>query len=90
MSQEEVSILFNSLNLDGNDHLSRVERYANGHLFQLSPKSNELKSILFKIACSLDNEIQNDEQIYSKFSERVNNIVELANKRKCILYIDAE
>lgn len=50
LSSEELTILFNSLQFEGTDGLSRIDRYANGHLFRLNPQSDEVQRVLFKVA----------------------------------------
>lgn len=91
LSQEELTILFNSLQIEDGDGLSRVDRYANGHLFKLSPKSREVQRVLNKVARGVGANISEDDlEIFSRFSERVGNIVRYADERHCVLYIDAE
>ena len=61
LSREELTILFNSLKIQGEGNLSRVDRYANGHLFRLNPQSSEVEAILKKVALGLGAGISEDD-----------------------------
>lgn len=61
LSQEELTILFDSLQIEGEGGLSRLDRYANGHLFQLSPRSSEVRDVLNKVALGLGADVSEDD-----------------------------
>lgn len=61
LSRQELTILFESLQIEGDGNLSRVDRYANGHLFQLRPKSSELQAVLNKVARGLGADISEND-----------------------------
>jgi len=45
--------LFEHLKIDDAENLSRVDRYANGHILQLNPESYKIDAILHKVAGDL-------------------------------------
>ena len=45
--------LFDHLKIDDAENLSRVDRYANGHLLQLNPESYQIDAIMRKVAGDL-------------------------------------
>jgi hypothetical protein len=93
-TSEELSMLFDSLKFENNksDSVSRLEIYANAHLFKLDPKDRAVnQGLMQRIAIGTGVGVtEKDLQIFEKFSEQTNEIVELANERNCMLYIDAE
>ena len=67
--------------------ISRVERYANAHLF---PLYHENKSpFLSKMALQLG-VTPSDASIFDTFIRRVVDITTLSNEKNCLLYVDAE
>lgn len=77
------------LRFSGNstDSLSRLERYANGHLFPIyAEKKNPF---LTKISQSLGI-TPSDMTIFDTFIRRVVDITTLSFERNCLLYVDAE
>lgn len=61
LTKEELTTLFDSLKIQGEGNLSRVDRYANGHLFQLRPHSSEVQAILNKVALGLGADISEND-----------------------------
>lgn len=53
MTQEEKMALFEHLKIDDAENLSRVDRYANGHILQLNPESYKIDAIMQKVAGDL-------------------------------------
>jgi len=51
LSKSEVNTLYSSLqiNEDATENLDRLDRYTNGHLFNLNPESTNIKEIMHKI-----------------------------------------
>lgn len=90
-SEQELEGLFKSLKFQDNDseNVSRLEVYANAHLFRLNPelRSNLAKRIAFGCGVGISTE---DFSIFEKFSERINTIGKLSHERNCMLYVDAE
>ena len=90
-TEEDVDRLMSQLRFSDNTttdgQLSRVERYANGHLFPIfSEKKN---AFLTQIAASLG-VTPSDMEIFDTFIRRVVDITTLAHQRNCLLYVDAE
>ena len=69
------------------DKISRVERYANGHLFPIFAEKNN--PFLTKVALQLG-VTPADLQTNETFIRRVLDITTLAHQRNCLLYVDAE
>jgi hypothetical protein len=96
-SDQELTILLDSLKFEGNqsDKVSRLEVFANGHLFKLLSPQNEneeaLNQILEKVALGIGYGVsENDLHLYRKFSDMVIQLTSYASERNCILYVDAE
>jgi hypothetical protein len=89
-TEEDIDRLMTQLRFSDNtsgDELSRVERYANGHLFPIfTEKKNPF---LTQIAASLG-VTPSDMEIFDAFIRRVVDITTLAHQRNCLLYVDAE
>jgi len=51
LTVDEVETLYSSLqiNKDATENLDRLDRYTNGHLFNLNPESTNIKEIMYKI-----------------------------------------
>ena len=93
-TNDELELLFKSLKFENNEsgNISRLERYANAHLFKLdseSRKSNQDLMQRIAIGCGVGIS-EEDLQIFENFSNQVNTMTDLANERNCMLYIDAE
>jgi len=89
--EHEINKLFNSLKFLDNtgDTLSRLEIFANAHLFKLD--KNSRFDLLRKIAIGCGTGLNDhDLKLFEKMSHRLHDITELANDRNCSLYVDAE
>ncbi|TNV83788.1 hypothetical protein FGO68_gene8537 [Halteria grandinella] len=86
-TEEELSQLAASLKFADNnsDQISRVERYANGHLFPLFSNNPFLKRLQLSLGVT-----QSDQTIFATFIRRVVDITTLSHQRNCLLYVDAE
>lgn len=86
----ELQQLFDSLKFEDNDtpYVSHLERYANGHLLDVSDPSNELNKRI-ALGCGVGLTEQ-DMGHFVRFSDRVNRLTERANEVNCALLIDAE
>ena len=93
-TEAELNTLFESLKFESNksDSISRLELYANAHLFKLDPEAHAInKGLMQRIAIGVGVGVtESDLQVFEKFSQHTNEITELANERNCMLYIDAE
>lgn len=69
------------------DSLSRVERYANGHLFPIYAENKS--PFLTQMAHTLG-VTPSDMNIFDTFIRRVVDITTLSYDRNCLLYVDAE
>jgi len=51
LTVDEVETLYSSLQINKNatENLNRLDRYTNGHLFNLNPESTNIKEIMYKI-----------------------------------------
>jgi len=90
-TDSEVQSLFKSLKFANNstDKVSRLEVYANAHLFRLD--NSKRSDLLTRIAVGCGAGVSEDDlQIFSKFSQRLVSIGKLATQRNCMLYVDAE
>ena len=69
------------------DKISRVERYANGHLLAIYPekKSAFLTSMAQQLGVT-----PSDLSIWDTFIRRVIDITTVSHERNCLLYVDAE
>lgn len=86
----ELQQLFDSLKFEDNDtpYVSQLERYANGHLLDVSDPSNELNRRI-ALGCGVGLTEQ-DMGHFVNFSHRINRLTEHANEVNCALLIDAE
>ena len=84
----ELQQLFDSLKFEDNDtpYVSHLERYANGHLLDVSDPSNELNKRI-ALGCGVGLTEQ-DMGHFVRFSDRVNRLTERANEVNCALLID--
>jgi hypothetical protein len=86
--------LFESLKFENNDtdKVSRLEIYANAHLFKLDPEARAInQGLMQRVAIGMGVGVsEGDLQIFETFSKQVNEITDLADERNCMLYIDAE
>lgn len=88
-SEEDIQSLLDQIRFPENksDSISRLERYANGHLF---PIFAEKRNPFFnRIAGSLG-VTPSDLTIFDTFIRRVIDITSLSHQRNCMLYVDAE
>lgn len=86
---QELSELFDNLTFQANvsNSASNLEIYANAHLFRLDKTLRSPLLTKIQSACG----IQEDDMIlFETFSDRVDQIGELACNTDCKLYIDAE
>lgn len=91
-SEEEFSSLLNSLKFEGNSansHISRLELYANAHLFRLQDCGNSNLKRRIAIGCGVGI-TEEDLAIFDTFAERVLSIGKAAHSKNCLLYVDAE
>ena len=86
-TEEELKSLIKLLQFEDSDSLTRLERYANGHLFPLFSENKH--PILSKIASYLG-VTPSDMVILDTFNRRVLEITTLSHSRNCLLYVDAE
>lgn len=88
-TEEELQSVISMLRFTGNTSgkISRVERYANGHLFPIFAEKNN--PFLTKVALQLG-VTPADLQTNETFIRRVLDITTLAHQRNCLLYVDAE
>lgn len=86
--------LFDSLKFQSNtsEKISRLERYANAHLFVLDEDLNaKNQDLLNKIAMACDAEITDyDLAVFQTFSEQINSITKLSKEVNCMILFDAE
>lgn len=90
-TDEELNAHFNSLKFADNtsDSVSRLEIFANAHLFRVRP---ELRTDLQKriaIGCGTGL-TESDLQIFDTFASRLDKLCAYAFERNCMMYIDAE
>lgn len=89
--EQEVQDLFNHFKFNDNqtDTLSRLEIYANAHLFRLD---NKLRSgLLRRVAIGCGTGLNdNDWKLFEKFAERLVTICNIAHEKNTSLYVDAE
>lgn len=89
-----MNTLFESLKFESNnsDSVSRLELYANAHLFKIDQEARAInKGLMQRIAIGVGVGVtETDLQVFEQFSKHTNEITELANERNCMLYIDAE
>lgn len=90
--REEHQALFQSLKIRGNGdmkRLNRLDKFANAHLFQLRPSIFNIENTLAQIAMRLQvSEFELME--FQKFAENLEEIVEHAVSKDCVLYFEAE
>ena len=88
-TEEDLSKLFESLKFKDNqgETLSRVERYANAHLFPLYQEHKN--PFLSKMSLQLG-VTPSDLSIFDTFIRRVLDITTLSHEKNCLLYVDAE
>lgn len=90
-TEEEFGSLLNSLKFDrniDNSQISRLELYANAHLFRLDDENSNLKRKI-AIGCGVGI-TEEDLAIFDKFAQRVIQIGKTAHAKNCLLYVDAE
>lgn len=87
--EEELNKVVEGLKFEDNntDYISRVERYANGHLFPIYPEKKF--PFLTQIAQQLG-VTPSDLTIFDTFIRRIIDITTLSHERNCLLYVDAE
>jgi len=87
--EKDIEDLWSRLKFSDNtgDSLSRVERYANGHLLSIFPENRSVfnQHIATKLGVTAD-----DLSIFETFSGQVVEITALSHQRNCLLYVDAE
>jgi proline dehydrogenase len=88
-TSEDLERLFSSLKFKENngETVSRVERYANAHLFPLYHEKRN--PFLSKMALQLG-VTPSDASIFETFIRRVLDITTLSLEKNCLLYVDAE
>lgn len=88
-TEEDLNKIVNSLKFKDNqtDNISKVERYANAHLFPLYQENKD--PFLIKIALELG-VTPSDLGVFDTFIRRVLDITTLSHEKNCLLYVDAE
>ena len=88
-----MQTLFDSLKFEQNlhkDEVTRLEVYANGHLFKLFDSPVD-KTLLKRIAIGTGVGVSEaDLEVCDTFKDRLVRMTTLANERNCLLYVDAE
>lgn len=90
-TQSEFDSLLQSLKFKDNDgnQVSRLELYANAHLFRLDQDVNADFKRRIAVGCGVGLSDE-DFAIFNTFAERTMSIGRTAHDRNCLLYVDAE
>mmetsp|Transcript_7859 Transcript_7859/g.13176 ORF Transcript_7859/g.13176 Transcript_7859/m.13176 type:complete len:464 (-) Transcript_7859:149-1540(-) len=97
-SPAELSLLFQSLQFEdnkGGETVSRLEIYANGHLFRITPPQSEDQKVLEflrqRIALGTGTGVsEEDLLVFEDFAAKVLHLTTVASERNCSLFVDAE